>query len=109
MPRDDPQRSPTAPALAYLPAPRRFFLRPQHLTRLSAFPWAARWCSGPNRTPLSLSGHICLMINGEAALKVTSESQANTSCNGCSPLPVHPESHFCVGAGVCGAGPTIVS
>jgi hypothetical protein len=35
---------------------------------------AARGCSGPNRPPLAISGQICLMINGEVAMKVHRES-----------------------------------
>jgi len=70
---------------------------------------AARGCSGPNSPPLTISGPICLMINGEVAMKVHRESQANTSFDGCGPLPAHSTYHACGRPVVRAAGPTNVS
>ena len=42
MPGDHPHQSPTAPVLVRFLAPGHFLLRPQLLTRISAFPRARR-------------------------------------------------------------------
>jgi hypothetical protein len=42
MPGDHPHQSPTAPVLVRFLAPSHFLLRPQLLTRISAFPRARR-------------------------------------------------------------------